>query len=209
MAPVAVLLEVSSRRTFACALEWPGWARSGKTVDDALDALESYRDRYADVLARAGVETPTGALRVTERVRGDASTEFGVPGKIADADRRVTRGPQRARLAACMTACWDALDALGPRELRLGPRGGGRSFDRVVRHVQDAEVAYGRALGLRVADPGGELRAVQALRDRLCAVVAGHADPDREGKWPVRYAARRIAWHALDHCFEIEDRSIA
>jgi hypothetical protein len=26
-------------------------------------------------------------------------------------------------------------------------------------------------------------------------------------KWPPRYAARRIAWHALDHAWEIEDRS--
>jgi hypothetical protein len=25
--------------------------------------------------------------------------------------------------------------------------------------------------------------------------------------WPVRYAARRTAWHALDHAWEIEDRS--
>jgi len=30
--------------------------------------------------------------------------------------------------------------------------------------------------------------------------------PDRS--WPPRYAARRIAWHALDHAWEIEDRSI-
>ncbi len=26
-------------------------------------------------------------------------------------------------------------------------------------------------------------------------------------KWPPRYAARRIAWHALDHAWEIEDRT--
>jgi hypothetical protein len=25
-------------------------------------------------------------------------------------------------------------------------------------------------------------------------------------RWPSRYAARRIAWHALDHAWEIEDR---
>jgi hypothetical protein len=27
------------------------------------------------------------------------------------------------------------------------------------------------------------------------------------GGWPVRYAARRIAWHVLDHAWEIEDKS--
>jgi len=25
--------------------------------------------------------------------------------------------------------------------------------------------------------------------------------------WPPRYAAARIAWHALDHAWEIEDKS--
>jgi hypothetical protein len=25
--------------------------------------------------------------------------------------------------------------------------------------------------------------------------------------WTARYAAHRIAWHALDHAWEIEDRS--
>ncbi|WP_433360649.1 hypothetical protein [Streptosporangium sp. CA-115845] len=25
-------------------------------------------------------------------------------------------------------------------------------------------------------------------------------------EWPVRYAARRIAWHVIDHLWEMEDR---
>ena len=28
-----------------------------------------------------------------------------------------------------------------------------------------------------------------------------------EVKWPWRYVVRRIAWHVLDHAWEIEDRS--
>ena len=31
--------------------------------------------------------------------------------------------------------------------------------------------------------------------------------PLAERKWTQRYAARRIAWHALDHAWEMEDRS--
>ena len=27
------------------------------------------------------------------------------------------------------------------------------------------------------------------------------------GTWPLRYAARRFAWHVLDHAWEIEDRT--
>lgn len=28
------------------------------------------------------------------------------------------------------------------------------------------------------------------------------------GSWSVRYVARRSAWHALDHAWEIEDKVI-
>ena len=31
--------------------------------------------------------------------------------------------------------------------------------------------------------------------------------PLRPKGWPQRYAVRRIAWHALDHVWEMEDRS--
>jgi hypothetical protein len=31
--------------------------------------------------------------------------------------------------------------------------------------------------------------------------------PLTEKGWPQPYAARRIAWHVLDHAWEIEDRT--
>ena len=31
--------------------------------------------------------------------------------------------------------------------------------------------------------------------------------PLADRRWTARYAARRIAWHALDHAWEIEDRT--
>ena len=50
-------------------------------------------------------------------------------------------------------------------------------------------------------------------RDRL-KFAAAYADPDsgvstgpRAALWPVAYAIRRSAWHAVDHVWEIEDRS--
>ena len=27
-----------------------------------------------------------------------------------------------------------------------------------------------------------------------------------EHRWPLRYAVRRLAWHVLDHAWEIEDK---
>jgi hypothetical protein len=43
----------------------------------------------------------------------------------------------------------------------------------------------------------------------MLAAIRGPSDgsPIAGKKWPPRYAARRVAWHALDHAWEIEDRS--
>ncbi|MGI8847592.1 MAG: hypothetical protein ACR2GX_04910 [Candidatus Dormibacteria bacterium] len=51
--------------------------------------------------------------------------------------------------------------------------------------------------------------AVAGMRDDIGAALRGPTDgtPLRERGWPARYAARRIAWHALDHAWEIEDRT--
>jgi hypothetical protein len=42
------------------------------------------------------------------------------------------------------------------------------------------------------------------------AVLSRPSDggPLAEKGWPARYAARRIAWHALDHAWEMEDRRV-
>ncbi len=66
-----VYIETGNKRAFACSLEWPGLARSGKTEDAALAALTSYVPRYSPVAARAKVNFDlTDAQRwvVAERV---------------------------------------------------------------------------------------------------------------------------------------------
>jgi hypothetical protein len=47
------------------------------------------------------------------------------------------------------------------------------------------------------------------VRDAIVEVLgqAREAEPLAERGWLPRYAARRIAWHALDHAWEIENRS--
>ena len=56
------------------------------------------------------------------------------------------------------------------------------------------------------AAPGVASRtsARSAILEALDAVSLGQAVVPKG--WPGRYAARRIAWHALDHAWEIEDR---
>ena len=50
---------------------------------------------------------------------------------------------------------------------------------------------------------------VTGLRTAMLAALRAESDgsPIAGRKWPPRYAARRIAWHALDHAWEMEDRS--
>ena len=127
--------EVGPERTFASALDWPGWCRSGQDEDAALQALVEYGPRYAKVVRprRFGFTAPkdVGRLRVTQRVTGDASTEFGVPGAIPTADRGRIGKAEAGRASRILEACWVALDgaadsARGP--LAKGP--GGRAHPR-------------------------------------------------------------------------------
>jgi hypothetical protein len=218
MPRTAVYLETGSKRVFACAVEWPGWCRVGKDETLALEALEAYASRYARVAREAGVDFPkTIGFEIVERRPGDVSTDFGVPGKISEADAASLTPKARERLAALVEAAWTVFDkvaANAPQELRKGPRGGGRDRDKIKEHVLGADIGYAYQIGVDVRANRPEVddkRAIQALRNAVLDVLRGPKDPTPNIKrpWPRRYAARRIAWHALDHAWEIEDRSEA
>ena len=162
-------------------------------------------------MARAAGEafdTEDLVVEVEERRDGDATTAFGAPSIVADADRRPVTAREAARLAAIVEASWAAFDriaAAAPEELRKGPRGGGRDRTKVVEHVHGGDDSYASVIGI----PAAERRSVQALRERVLAILREPSDgsPIAGKRWPPRYAARRIAWHALDHAWEIEDRT--
>ena len=212
-ASIDIFVESGSRRVFASALDWPGWARSAKTEDLAVAALADYLPRYARVTQLAGLAAPTGTLAVVERHPGVAkNADFGALGEVAETENRPLRAPDGARLAALLQAAWTAFDqttAAAPAQLRKGPRGGGRDTDQIVAHVAEAEVLGARKMGIWMAKeerggPDGPAR----LRSLIAAALR---EPEmlvtpRTG-WPPRYAARRIGWHVLDHLWEIEDKS--
>jgi hypothetical protein len=216
MTPQPAYLEVGAKKAFACAVDWPGWCRSGKTPELALDALAASTGRYAAVAREAGLEFPLGVdagCEVVERVPGGAGTDFGVPSAIADIDRRPVSADDAARLASIVEAAWAVFDRVvagAPAELRKGPRGGGRDRDRILAHVVEADWYYAREIGLRIPHPDPMDRAaVAAERAAMLEILRRPSDgsPLAGRKWTARYAARRIAWHAIDHAWEIEDRS--
>jgi hypothetical protein len=207
---------MGSKRVFAAALEWPGWVRAGKDEAGALAALAAAAPRYGIVAAEAGVPFPAvteGGFEVLERVTGGPGTDFGVPGQVAARDREPLTEPQAAHMAALVAATWTVFDrvaAAAPLELRKGPRGGGRDRDKIVRHVYEPEADYANKMGIRARWTGAPDRAaVLALRAEIFTTLSQASDgsaPVDKG-WPPRYAARRIAWHVLDHTWEIQDRS--
>jgi hypothetical protein len=221
--PVETYLEVGAKRVFAGALDWPGWCRSARHEEDALEALLAYGPRYAGVLKGSGVRfTPpaqTSTLEVVERLKGDATTDFGAPSIAPKADARSVDRRWLARQEKILRACWKAFDRAaksvrGP--LAKGPRGGGREVDVIVAHVVGAEASYARMIGAKTpafedADAGAtrEERAI-VLGGLERAVTSGIPAGPRGGKrWSARYFVRRAAWHVLDHAWEIEDRSSA
>jgi hypothetical protein len=220
---IDVYLEVGARRTFAGALDWPGWCRSGRDPDAALQALFEYGPRYARVLSRArlGFSAPSDskALVVVERLEGGAGTDFGAPEAQPEADHEAMDGEALRRAQAILRACWRAFDAAAEaatgKELRKGPRGGGRELDAIIEHVLGADEGYLSRIGGKLkrtagADPKAQLEASRAtILDSLAAAARGEVAPvgPRGGKrWPPRYYVRRAAWHVLDHAWELENR---
>lgn len=211
-----VYIEAGNKRVFACAYDWPGWCRAAKDEAGALAALSSYGARYSPVAkhARQAFSGATDAkFRVVERIRGSANTDFGVPHEVAKKDTAPLGTADGKRLAALVSAAWALFDDVArraPNALEKGPRGGGRDRDQIVDHVLGADGVYARKLGLRLPIPlRTDSAAIKAFRRAVLDALAtpSKGSPLVERGWPQRYAARRIAWHALDHAWEMEDRS--
>ena len=216
MPTIDVIIERGSKRVFASAVDWPGWSRSGKTEGDALDALVTYAARYARVAKTIGFVAPkdASALRVVERVPGNATTEFGAPGVPGKVDAVQVSDAELARLSKALEASWRAFDAgvanAKGKKLATGPRGGGRSVEKMVAHVRDAELGYLGGLGAPKPKTKDVKAARGAVLEGLAASVRGEypAKGPRGGvRWKPRFFVRRAIWHTLDHLWEIEDRS--
>ena len=210
---LTVAIEGTKKKAFASATEWPGWARAGRTPEAAIESLLAYAARYQPVALAAGLMLGSAfEVDVVEQLEGGSGTEFGVPSLPTAADARPTEAAEAAMLATIVEASWAEFDRIaaganGP--LRKGPRGGGRDRDKMVAHVNESDWFYAREIGLSERKPAsGDRTAVEVLRASMLAILRQPSDGRSLGdrKWPARYAARRIAWHALDHAWEIEDR---
>lgn len=223
MAKVKVAVERGSKRTFAIAIDHPGWSRARRDEASALQALLDSAPRYARTMKRkkiafSGPKAVTD-LEVVERVRGGSGTDFGVPSAdLKDESKPMSASELRAFVVA-LEACRAEFDAMAKaakgKKLATGPRGGGRELAKIVLHTVEAEEAYDAAVGIRSS--AGAKASVEermkasraALNEAIAARERGEL-PDKGprggDRWRARHAIRRSAWHWLDHAWEIEDR---
>jgi hypothetical protein len=219
---LAVYLEEGKKRTFAAALDWPGWCRHGRNEAAALAALLEYGPRYAAILSgtRLGFVAPKALsqLAVVERLPGTATTDFGAPGVAPGVDReRSCDSATVRRFEKILRSGWHAfdkaVDAARGKTLATGPRGGGRSLDGIVSHVIDADAGYIRAAGWK--PPQSTSSPAETREAILAALKASAADeippkgPRGGVRWTARYFVRRVAWHVIAHVWEIERRVTA
>jgi hypothetical protein len=223
---IDVYFEIGQKKAFAGAIDWPGWCRIGRDEESALQALFDYGPRYAGVLrtARLGFQAPQEitVFRVVERLEGDATTDFGAPGAPPSSDAQPVSDDELERFQRLLQACWRAFDAAcqqaAGKELRKGPRGGGRDLDKIIGHVLGSDQGYLSQLGWKLERQDREAEGVAALdkvRKAFLTALPQAAlgeipavGPRGGARWTSRYFVRRSAWHVLDHTWEIEDRQI-
>jgi hypothetical protein len=220
---IDVYLEAGAKRTFAGAIDWPGWCRSGRDADAALQALIEFGPRYARIVAakRLGFDAPdeVSALHVVERLAGNTTTDFGAPDLAPSSDRLPVDDAELKRFQKLLEAYWKAFDAAVQaaegQQLRRGPRGGGRELAAIVEHVVGAEAGYlGRLAWKLPKTTSGDLgEKTSQVREAVLAALtaAAHGEVPTRGPrggviWTPRYFVRRVAWHGIDHLWEIEDR---
>jgi hypothetical protein len=225
--PLRVLVEQPTRgkRWVAVAADWPGLERGGKTEDEAVEKMARYVPRYLPVAKRArlGSELATQTdPEIIGRYPGVGSTDFwGISFAPSPLDREPFDAPTFDRNARLLRAAWAEFDETAARvsaELRPGPRGGGRSRDRIVTHVlaQEAGDFSRRVKSMsEVEEMDNEVLIhltpgqLADHRDRFVkAMRAWYAEGKPLGNWTVPYLLRHTAYHVLDHTWEMQDRDL-
>jgi len=214
-----VTLEIGpkGKKVAAVAPDWPGLERGAKTGEAAIERLQSYLPRYAQVAKLAGMDGAFAAITTVDMVEyypGTGSTDFwGISFAFSSIDRQDLSSGELERELTLMQACWAFFDDVRLRvsaEMHKGPRGGGRDRDHIVQHTLGTEQDWAAKLGLRTPD-GAKLtdEGLRAHRDAYRnAIRAFHSEGKMARTWPLRYLIRHTAFHTLDHAWEMEDKDL-
>ena len=205
-ARIDIAEEAVGKKTFVWAIDWPGWCRSGKDRDLAIDvAARPRRPRTRRSPKTAGLDFPdvddadaqhgrVGRGRRRHRIRRP------VERSPSPTDRR-SRRPRPSAWPSLVEAAWTVFDRVAARRqptLRKGPARRRPRPRQVVGHVIEADHAYAREIGLRSKPPSADDRAaVEAERDAVLEVLRQPSDgsPLADRRWtaPLRGPPDRLA----------------
>ena len=162
----------------------------------------------------AGQRLPMNAgFVVIERLFGGTTANCGSPQSNAESHRVPLTNNTAERLTGLLAAAWSAFDAVvanSSSALQKGPRGGGRDRDNIVNHINEAEQGYCTSLGISRRGPMAVNTSDTSARRAsiLDAVRSAAIEGNESTKWPMPYAVHRLAWHVVDHLWEIEDKQM-
>lgn len=208
------------KRVVAVALDWPGWSRGAKTVDEALETLEAYRPRYRSVAQAAGMGQEfdnSGTLEVVEDKVGTGSVDFwGISFSPAALETEPMDEATLERGLTLLRAAWAFFDDVAARvsaEMRKGPRGGGRERDHIIRHVMRVESEdFARQVGLQIPEGAAvPADARPAYREAYVAAMRAYNAGEvakRMRSWNLPFLIRHSAYHTLDHAWEMQDKDL-
>lgn len=220
MTQLRVTLEIGlkEKKAAAVAPDWPGLERGAKTGDAAIERLQVYLPRYAQVAKLAGMDTEFAeitSVEVVEQYSGTGSTDFwGISFAFSSIDRKYVSREELERELTLMQACWAFFDEVRLRvsaEMQKGLRGGGRDRDQIVRHTLAAELDWAKKLGLHILDSANltDEEILKAYRHAYCnAIRAFHSEGKMARTWPLRFLIRHTAYHTMDHAWEMEDKDL-
>ena len=219
---VAIEIGPKRRKYVAYAIDWPGLERNGKSPEEALAKMDSYRPRYQVIADRAGFGENYAAEAISEVVceyEGTGSTDFwGISFAHGPNDHEALADDELERHLALLGASWDEFDDIGVTvspELQRGPRGGGRDRDEIVGHLVYAELDWLKKLDIRP-----DFRDIlpidqrkvhhQGVIDELRHRHQEQLPVKEKGgpPWTVRFMIRHLAFHVLDHTWEMEDKDL-
>jgi hypothetical protein len=118
-----------------------------------------------------------------ERLKGNATTDFGAPGIAPSSDAEPVDAAELQRFEKILKSCWKALDeaieSAAGKTLRTGPRGSGRQLDGVLQHVLDSNTGYLNQVGWKFQrDTADDLKHQLELNQRAVLMPGASASGD-------------------------------
>lgn len=220
------------KKTMVHVLDLLGCIAQGPTTEAALESTPEAIRTYLRFLERHGEAVrPDGAINTVVDVHITKGTWLGngdpTPGFASDFKPLSTqnRSIYLQRLAWMQVDLLELIRDETQEQLRLEPKGGGRSVHHILQHMAESQAVYLRYLVGPVNGLSESLKAVQdegpdslpltlsAVWDITNARLESLTDDERKQliphgqvMWSARRCMRRMLEHGWEHLLEISER---